>query len=146
MKPSTLILLLVLAVTATIAQCVYGLEIDTQAGTHLRHLQGQPDDQQPEQPEQPEQPDQPDQPEQPEQPGMPMGGGDTNTANTYSNNPGSNEIVMCYPGSWNWPRCRYGGGGLCFPGSWNWPRCRFGGGGGCYRGSWNWPRCRYGGF
>ncbi|ETK72826.1 hypothetical protein L915_20166 [Phytophthora nicotianae] len=65
----------------------------------------------------------------------------TTSYNTNPTGAENSEIVggRCFPGSWNWPRCRF----WCMPGSWIWPRCRWGGRR-CYPGSWNWPRCRYG--
>ncbi|RLN83553.1 hypothetical protein BBJ28_00021474 [Nothophytophthora sp. Chile5] len=60
--------------------------------------------------------------------------------------PGGGFRGGCFPGSFNWPRCRSFGGG-CFPGSFNWPRCRsFGGGRRCFPGGFDWPRCRRFGF
>ncbi|CAH0522563.1 unnamed protein product [Peronospora belbahrii] len=130
MKLSTLLLIAVLALAAAI---VPALQLDAKR-THLRQLQEQPND--------------PPHPEQSEQTGMPGDvsdgvGGDMDDDNDYGYDADMYENVRCFPGSWNWPRCRFGGG-KCFPGSWNWPRCRFGGGGsGCFPGSWKWPRCRH---
>jgi hypothetical protein len=145
MKPFALLVLLVLAIAAAVAPGVYGLPVDAQGkpqfldeyeekqrvhvltvdlGTHLRRLQDQPNDEQPDDQQQP---------------------GTDDMPNTAGDDDNGNEILRggCFPGSWNWPRCRFGGGGGgCFPGSWNWPRCRYGGGGGCFPGSWGWPRCR----
>ncbi|KAG6609863.1 uncharacterized protein IUM83_00356 [Phytophthora cinnamomi] len=137
MKFSALLLLLVLAIAASLVPSAYGLQTDVK-GTHLRQLQDQSGDQEP-----PEEPVYPNEQPSAQQPNVPIiltnaaGGGDVNT----NTNPSSNEILIggCFPGGWNWPRCRFG----CFPGSWTWPRCRFGGGGGCFPGSWNWPRCRF---
>ncbi|RLN54624.1 hypothetical protein BBJ28_00020645 [Nothophytophthora sp. Chile5] len=39
--------------------------------------------------------------------------------------PGGGFRGGCFPGSFNWPRCRsFGGGRRCFPGGFDWPRCR----------------------
>ncbi|KAG2982737.1 hypothetical protein PC121_g10708 [Phytophthora cactorum] len=106
MKPFALLLLLVLALAATVPTGTHGDDSATQ-GAHLRQLQG--DDQQPEQPEQPEQPQQPEQPVM--QPGTSMGvsnvGGGGMTAENADAMGGSKEAGgNCNPSAVIWPYCR----------------------------------------
>ncbi|CAH0522564.1 unnamed protein product [Peronospora belbahrii] len=80
MKLSTLLLIAVLALAAAI---VPALQLDAKE-THLRQLQEQPND--------------PPHPEQTEQTGMPGDASDGVVGN-------NDEIVGCFRGSLNWPRC-----------------------------------------